>query len=104
VDSKIQPGTTHLYKRRTFYLDEDSWAIVLADVYDQRDQLWRWQESHPMMYYDRLAQGVAGEVIYDLQSSRYLAQGFSNEHDEFSTEQFPASYYDPANVSKQATR
>src|SRR5690349_13146945 len=45
VDSTIQPGTTHLYKRRTFYLDEDTWAIVLADVYDQRDQLWRVQES-----------------------------------------------------------
>jgi hypothetical protein len=104
VDSTIKPGTTHLYKRRTFYLDEDSWTILLADVYDQRDQLWRWQESHPMMYYDRSWPGTAGEVIYDLQSGRYLGQGFSNEHDEFSTEQFPANYYDPANVSKQATR
>jgi len=104
VDSTIKAGTTHLYKRRTFYLDEDSWTILLADVYDQRDQLWRWQESHPMMYYDRAWPGTAGEVIYDLQSGRYLGQGFSNEHDEFSTEQFPDSYYDPANVSKQATR
>jgi hypothetical protein len=104
VDSTIKPGTTHLYKRRTFYLDEDTWTILLADVYDQRDQLWRWQESHPLMYYDRPYPGTAGEVIYDLQSNRYLGQGFSNEHPEFSVEEFPPSYYDPANVSKQAIR
>jgi len=104
VDSTIKPGTTHLYKRRTFYLDEDTWGILLADVYDRRDQLWRWQESHPLMYYDRPYSGTAGEAIYDLQSNRYLGQGFSNEHPEFSMEEFPPSYFDPANVSKQANR
>jgi hypothetical protein len=104
VDSTIKPGTTHLYKRRTFYVDEDTWGILLADVYDNRDQLWRWQESHPLQYYDRPWPGTAGEVIYDLQSNRYLGQGFSNEHDEFSMESFPESHFDPANVSKQAIR
>jgi hypothetical protein len=104
VDSTTKPNTTHLYKRRTFYLDEDSWGIVLADVYDRRDQLWRWQEQHPIMYYDRPFPGAAGETIYDLQSNRYLSQAFSNEHPEFSEDDFKPSYFDPGNVSKQAIR
>ncbi|MGQ0586703.1 MAG: DUF1329 domain-containing protein [Gammaproteobacteria bacterium] len=104
VDSVTKPNTTHLYKRRTFYLDEDSWGIVLADVYDRRDQLWRWQEQHPIFYYDRPFPGAAGETIYDLQSNRYLSQAFSNEHPEFSEEKFTPSYFEPASVSKLAIR
>ena len=104
VDSVTKPGTTHLYKRRTFYVDEDTWGILLADVYDRRDQLWRWQESHPIMYYDRGFIGIAGETIYDLQSNRYLSQNFSNEHPELTDDEFPPSYFEPANVSKQAIR
>jgi hypothetical protein len=104
VDSTTKPNTTHLYKRRTFYLDEDSWGIVLADVYDRRDQLWRWQEQHPILYYDRPYSGAAGETIYDLQSNRYLSQAFSNEHPELSEDEFKPSYFDPGNVSKQAIR
>ena len=41
VDATLKPGTNHIYKRRTFYVDEDSWNILLVDIYDGRDQLWR---------------------------------------------------------------
>ena len=28
---KLKPGTSHLYSRRTFYIDEDSWQILAAE-------------------------------------------------------------------------
>lgn len=45
VDATLKPGQRHLYKRRTFYVDEDSWQILAVDCYDGRDQLWRVQEA-----------------------------------------------------------
>ena len=104
VDSVTKPGTTHIYKRRTFYIDEDSWTILLVDVYDRRDQLWRWQEAFTAQAYDLRLLAPIGETIYDLQSNRYLAQAFNNEDPENQVKQFTEDYFAPANVSKQVTK
>ena len=79
VDATLKEGVSHLYKRRTFYIDEDTWSTVVTDKYDTRGDLWRMAEQHSInfynvpMYYDTL------EVHYDLQSGRYLAMGLRNE-------------------------
>jgi len=104
VDSVTKPGTTHIYKRRTYYVDEDSWAILVVDIYDRRDQLWRFQESHTAMAYDKPFLGPIGETIYDLQSNRYLAQAFNNEDPENIEKAFDDDYFAPANVSKQVIK
>jgi len=31
VDSKLKPGVSHIYSRRTLYVDEDSWQILAVD-------------------------------------------------------------------------
>lgn len=79
VDAKLKAGTSHLYKKRTFYIDEDSWVIHAIDKYDNRDQLWRYDELHSYGYYDVpfLAPGL--EVKHDLQSGRYIALSIRNE-------------------------
>ncbi len=79
VEANLKKGTSHLYKKRTFYIDEDSWIIHAIDKYDNRDQLWRYDELHSYGYYDVpfLAPGL--EVKYDLQSGRYIALSLRNE-------------------------
>jgi hypothetical protein len=52
VDATLKEGTRHVYKRRTFYIDEDSWQAMVVDCYDNRDQIWRVQEAHSINYYD----------------------------------------------------
>ncbi|HVT34246.1 MAG TPA: DUF1329 domain-containing protein, partial [Nevskiaceae bacterium] len=104
VEAALKPGMSHLYARRLFYVDEDSWHMLLADNYDGRGQLWRWQESHAFQAYDRKVFVTAMDVMYDLQSRRYIAMQMSNEDDEGVEKQFPAEYFDPANVQKQATK
>ncbi|MGH8262944.1 MAG: DUF1329 domain-containing protein [Steroidobacterales bacterium] len=79
VDSVLKPGTSHIYKRRTLYVDEDSWQILAVDCYDTRDQLWRVQEGHAIEYYDVPSFWTTLEVVMDLQSRRYLALGLDNE-------------------------
>ena len=79
VDSVLKPGQRHVYKRRTLYIDEDSWQIVAVDAYDNRDQLWRVQEGHVINYYNVPTLWTTMETTYDLQSRRYLALGFEDD-------------------------
>ena len=34
VEATLKPGKRHIYAKRTFYLDEDSWTALAADQYD----------------------------------------------------------------------
>ncbi|MBS1269936.1 MAG: hypothetical protein MAG794_00888 [Gammaproteobacteria bacterium] len=79
VDATVKEGTRHIYKRRTFYIDEDTWQIVAVDQYDNRDELWRVSEGHGITYYDVPTYWTTLEVHYDLQGGRYLAVGLNNE-------------------------
>ena len=80
VDATLREGARHIYKRRTFYVDEDSWQIVAMDQYDNRDQLWRVSEGHAINYYDLPTYWTTLEVHIDLQAGRYLAIGLDNEN------------------------
>jgi hypothetical protein len=80
VDAVLKPGERHIYKRRTFYIDEDSWQILVVDQYDNRDQLWRVSEAHAMNYYSVPAIWTSLETHTDLQAGRYLAIGLNSEY------------------------
>ncbi len=79
VRATLKPGVRHIYKRRVFYVDEDSWQILIVDHYDNRDQLWRVSEGFAMNYYDVQSVWTTLEVHTDLQVGRYLAIGLNNE-------------------------
>ena len=79
VEANLKQGTRHVYKKRTFYIDEDSWMALVVDCYDTRDQIWRVQEGLGINYYDAPSFWTTLELTYDLQSGRYLAIGLNNE-------------------------
>lgn len=105
VDATLKAGARHLYKRRTFYLDEDSWQIVAVDSYDNRNQLWRVSEGHAMTYYNVPSLWTALEVHTDLQAGRYLAIGLNSELPayEFDIER-TLEYYTPAALRRAGRR
>ena len=78
IEATLKDGMRHINPRRTFYLDEDSYQIVLIDHYDARGQLWRASEGHGINYYEVPTYWSTIEAHYDLQSGRYVAQGFDN--------------------------
>jgi hypothetical protein len=51
VDAKLREGKRHVYSRRTFYVDEDTWMILAVDQYDGRGQLWRSGFSYFTQHY-----------------------------------------------------
>jgi hypothetical protein len=80
VDATLKKAERHIYKRRTFYIDEDSWQILLVDQYDNRDQLWRVSEGHAITYYDLPTVWTSAEAHTDLQAGRYLVMGLNSEN------------------------
>ena len=94
VDATLKPGTSHLYSRRTFYVDEDSWQILAADQYDSHGEIWRVSEAHCINYSDALTFWSTLEVHTDLQNGRYLVIGLDNEGKmyDFSLKRTPADY------------
>jgi hypothetical protein len=79
VEATLRPGERHIYKKRVFYLDEDSWQILGVDQYDNRDQLWRVSEGHPVNFYNVPTLWTAAEVHVDLQAGRYVVMGLFSE-------------------------
>jgi hypothetical protein len=105
VDAKLKPGTSHLYSRRTFYIDEDSWQILAADQYDGRGQIWRVSEAHCINYYDAQTFWSTLEVHLDLQNGRYLAIGLDNENPmyDFGLKRTPADFT-PESLRREGVR
>lgn len=79
VEATLKEGMRHIYAKRVFYIDEDSWSIAHIDQYDGRGELWRIREAHLMPFYDQPMTWAIADVLYDVQARRYLASGMMNE-------------------------
>ena len=105
VEATLKPGTSHIYSRRTFYIDEDSWNVVLIDKYDGRGQLWRFSEQHSENWYNVPMWFGTIEVHHDLQSRRYIAMGLrSEERVIFDPIKRSPADYTPQNLRNLGTR
>ncbi|MFT6896747.1 MAG: hypothetical protein ACJA13_001150 [Paraglaciecola sp.] len=79
VEANLKEEYRHIYQKRVFYIDEDSWQIQVADMYDNRDELYRVAISYGINYYEVPTQWSTLDVYHDLNSRRYLALGLDNE-------------------------
>jgi len=75
VEGRLKPGQRHVYSRRVFYLDEDSWQILVSDSYDAKGALWRFAEAHALEYYDVPVLWDTLQVFHDLRERRYFVFG-----------------------------
>jgi hypothetical protein len=105
VEATLKPGQSNIYARRTFYIDEDSWQILSADLYDTRGQLWYVSEAHCINYYEVPTFWSTLEVHTDLISGRYLAFGLDNENKmyDFSVKPAPVDFT-PGAISREGVR
>jgi hypothetical protein len=75
IEATLKPGKRHVYHKRTFYVDEDSWLAVASDEYDARGQLYRGILAPTAFAYDAQAMGVSLHAGYDLVAGIWLSQG-----------------------------
>jgi len=79
IEGTLKPGARHVYAKRTFYLDEDSWTVLSEEAYDGRGGLWRVALHGLIQCYDALVPWYRFGIVHDLTSGGYIAGGFDNE-------------------------
>jgi hypothetical protein len=82
VEATVKQGMRHQIAKRVFYLDEDSWALIVADLYDGQGKIWRVQESS--LFPAVVLPACVGQefVAYDLSVGRYIAENATQERPE----------------------
>jgi hypothetical protein len=79
VEATLKQGQKHIYGKRTFYLDEDSWAVVQEDAYDGQGQLWRVGVHPVIQFYDAMTPAYRANIWHDLSNGNYLLSTLDNE-------------------------
>lgn len=105
VEAKLKDNMRHVYGKRVFYIDEDSWQIHVADLYDARGELYRVATAHGLNYYEVPTHWSTLEVYHDLNSRRYIAIGLDNEDKmyDFSVK-LSDNDFTPAALRREGTR
>lgn len=107
VEATLKPGARHIYSKRVFYIDEDSWSILLVDQYDDRGELWRVSTAFTKNYYELPGTGPSLDVFYDLQARRYHVQGLMSEERAtyvFTNDIPNERYFRPQELRRRGTR
>ena len=105
VEAQLKDGMRHVYGKRVFFIDEDSWQIHVADLYDNRNELYRVAVAHGLNYYEVPTHWSTLEVYHDLNSRRYIAIGLDNEDKmyDFSVK-LSDNDFTPAALRREGTR
>lgn len=106
VTATLKKGERHIYAKRDFFIDEDTWQAAEIDHYDGRGTLWRVAEAHSQYYYNYQVPWYTLETLYDLLSGRYLALGMKNEEKQAYDFNFKATESDftPAALRQAGVR
>jgi hypothetical protein len=73
VEGSLKGGKKHNYSLRRYYLDEDSWLILAADIYDLKGRLFRVGLAYLTQSYDVKAPNHQFYSFYDLDEKMYSA-------------------------------
>lgn len=81
VEATLKPGKRHIYPRRLFYLDEDSWQALASDQFDARGKLFRSGFAYMTQLYDSPNPYPIAKPFghYDFISGQYNLNAYSGE-------------------------
>jgi hypothetical protein len=79
VEATVRKGKRHVFGKRVFYLDEDSWLAVHQDIYDKRGNLWRVMDGMIVPIAEVPTCSLDGTFSYDLVAGRYVADRIKTE-------------------------
>jgi len=105
VEGDLKEGKRHIYAKRRYYIDEDTWSAVTGETYDGRGNLWRVQFGYQVPNY---AMNTGNQLTY---GGYDLIQGIYNLNakpdigtyqQEF--EPMSAKYYSSQGVARGGVR
>jgi len=80
VDATLKDGKRHVYSKRRFYIDEDSWFAIASDEYDARGNLYRSGFGLLTYSYDVQSATTGNHMTYDFVAGTYNLTGLYGPH------------------------
>jgi hypothetical protein len=71
VEATLKPGMRHVYSKRTYYLDEDTFGVGLYDAWDKSGALYRSIFLSGVQLYDKNIPYNVKNVVYDFNKGMY---------------------------------
>jgi hypothetical protein len=107
VEATLAAGKRHVVPKRRYYVDEDSWQIVLLDGWDAKGEIWRTNYTLTLLAPDIPA--VIGNMLwggYDLQTGAYYLNMASNELpvQYKAVPPLPRSFFSPEELANEGAR
>ena len=105
VEALRKEGVAHHYRQRRYFIDEDSWKILLAEHYDDDGRVNRFSEAHNINYYEVPVFLATLNTFYKLDSDRYFLTHIDNAYPpyDFSFNRND-SYFIPGRLKMKAKR
>jgi hypothetical protein len=105
VEAALKEGKRHIYSKRTFYVDEDSWNVLASDQYDGRGQLWRPGFSYLTQSYDATVNNNSPSGHYDLIAGTYYINMWPSTNGiRYSETMQPDSFWTPESLAGSGVR
>lgn len=103
VDAVKRSGTSHHFRKRRFYIDEDSWGIVMVDGFNATNRLWKFQEGHTVAQFDIKAATTMPEIVYDLADKRYFVTKLNQEEPvlEYNVPDLTSGWFSPTKLKSR---
>ncbi|HHK4245088.1 TPA: DUF1329 domain-containing protein [Pseudomonas aeruginosa] len=107
VEATLKAGQRHVVPRRTYYMDEDTWQIILVDGYDAQGKLTRQQWSLPYLAPDLPAltsQSMWG--VYNIETGAYVhGHAYNDQNVHYKrVDRYPASAFTPDAMASESSR
>jgi hypothetical protein len=94
VEGTLAEGKRHVYSKRTFYLDEDSWTALGSDEYDIRGNMYRVGFAYMSPSYDEPAPNADMQTYYDLIARSYAVNFWPRNGIKYTTK-VPDNVFNP---------
>lgn len=107
VEANLKDSARHIYKKRTFYVEGDSWLIVASDSYDGRGELWRTSLITSLYHYGVQGYTSRALMFHDLRASHYVVAKLVNEQPgpwKYKGERKGKDFFSPDTLRAKATR
>ena len=105
IEATLAPGKRHVLPRRMFYVDEDTWSVVLADGWDAQGQLWHTNETFPSIYPDFPGTIPVNFMTIDLLKNSYSFTSDGENHPQYQkVAHWPSQMYTPEFVASKGVR
>lgn len=104
VEATVASGKRHAVPKRRYYVDEDTWLVVLMDGYDAEGKLWRTTQVTPFVVPSIPATLIKTATVFNLQANTMSVIQALNEEDFRVVEPKPETYFTGDAVAAEASR